>query len=158
MPIFVELLQANGVEVLIDVRSHPYSRHAPHFSKRGLDAALASCGIAYIPLGDTLGGRPDGVIVPTKERVRYFSEIARRPAFQSAMDTLVRYCESQRVALMCAEEDPTWCHRRLLIGRALLERGLSTADLLHIRKGGALQAEAAFVRQGQIWPGQPGER
>ncbi len=39
---------------------------------------------------------------------------------------------------MSSEEDPTDCHRRLLIGRVLRERGV---DVLHIRKGGTIQTE-----------------
>jgi len=39
---------------------------------------------------------------------------------------------------MCSEEDSTDCHRRLLIGKVLRERGV---DVLHIRKGGTIQTE-----------------
>ena len=42
------------------------------------------------------------------------------------------------VAMLCAEEDPTGCHRRLLVGRVLAERGVAVR---HIRGDGQLQAE-----------------
>jgi len=45
-----------------------------------------------------------------------------------------------RVAILCSEEDPAHCHRRLLVGRVLMERG---TELLHIRGDGQLQEDAA---------------
>src|SRR5215207_541091 len=31
---FAGLLKRHGIEVLVDTRSHPYSRHTPHFNTR----------------------------------------------------------------------------------------------------------------------------
>jgi len=42
------------------------------------------------------------------------------------------------VALLCAEEDPAGCHRRLLVGRVLTEGGIRVS---HIRGDGRLQTE-----------------
>jgi uncharacterized protein (DUF488 family) len=66
---FIELLQGAGVTVLADVRSVPFSRWCPWFSRQPLSDRLARETIAYLPMGDTLGGRPrdprlyrDGVV------------------------------------------------------------------------------------------------
>ena len=45
---------------------------------------------------------------------------------------------SRRMALMCGEEDPTNCHRRLLVGRVLRGRGV---EVMHIRAAGRVQSE-----------------
>ena len=34
---FTKLLQAEGIEVVVDVRSYPYSRIAPHFNREELE-------------------------------------------------------------------------------------------------------------------------
>jgi hypothetical protein len=39
---------------------------------------------------------------------------------------------------MCAEEDPLQCHRFLMIGPALLQRGVTPS---HIRRGGELESQ-----------------
>jgi hypothetical protein len=39
---------------------------------------------------------------------------------------------------MCGEEDPTNCHRRLLVGRVLRDRGV---EVMHIRGDGRVQSE-----------------
>ena len=45
----------HGVTALVDVRSHPYSKHFPQFSKDALKDALQKSGITYVFLGKELG-------------------------------------------------------------------------------------------------------
>jgi uncharacterized protein (DUF488 family) len=45
---FVDLLKAGGVELLVDVRSMPYSRRFPQFGKERLAKSLAEAGIASL--------------------------------------------------------------------------------------------------------------
>jgi len=44
---FVDLLRNGGVELLVDVRSMPYSRRHPQFGKERLAKSLEAAGIAY---------------------------------------------------------------------------------------------------------------
>ena len=53
---FAGLLTRHGIARVADVRSHPYSRHAPRFNARVLEAALSGEGIVYMSLGSELGG------------------------------------------------------------------------------------------------------
>jgi uncharacterized protein (DUF488 family) len=46
--------------------------------------------------------------------------------------------------MMCSEEDPSGCHRRLLVARVLASRG---AQVLHIRADGRLQTEAEVATE-----------
>jgi uncharacterized protein (DUF488 family) len=55
---FVALLKDAGVTAVVDVRSVPFSRWCPWFSGKALAQRLAGEAIAYIALGDALGGRP----------------------------------------------------------------------------------------------------
>ena len=54
---FVDLLTAAGVEVLVDVRSTPYSRRFPQFGRERLAARLAAADILYRYEGAALGGK-----------------------------------------------------------------------------------------------------
>ena len=55
---FITLLRDAGVSAVVDVRSVPFSRWCPWFSSKALATRLAADGLAYLPLGDELGGRP----------------------------------------------------------------------------------------------------
>jgi uncharacterized protein (DUF488 family) len=135
---FLSLLKGYGIEVLVDIRSHPYSRHAPRFNARALEATLSSDGIGYLFLGGELGGRPEGgEFYDAKGRVDYALVGCSRP-FLDGISRLEKELRTQTAALLCSEEDPARCHRRLLVGRALEERGIS---LRHIRGDGSVEME-----------------
>ena len=57
---FLELLRQHRIEVLVDARSHPYSKFAPHFDAHSLKQAVIGAGMKYLFMGKELGGRPDG--------------------------------------------------------------------------------------------------
>ncbi len=134
---FKALLQQNGVAVLVDTRSNPQSKYAPFASLRTLPGLLESEGMRYVHMGDSLGGKPaDQSSYDSKGRPDY-REIRTREFFRDGIEELLTLAEHSTVALMCAEEDPTKCHRRMLIGPALEERGVG---LRHIRGDDAVQS------------------
>jgi uncharacterized protein (DUF488 family) len=135
---FLGLLQQHRIEVLVDTRSAPYSRYSPHFDRDELRDSVTAAGMKYLYLGDVVGGRPkDEAHYDEHGRARY-GKMGKDKEFLDGIERLERGADEFRVALMCSEEDPTHCHRRLLIGRVLIERG---AQLQHIRGDGSLQEE-----------------
>ena len=126
---FSPLLKQHGVQVLVDVRSNPVSRHAPFANKNTLPSLLEGEGIRYAYLGDALGGKPtDASCYDTKGKPAY-EKMRSSASFQQGIGELLKLAESSRAVLMCAEEDPAKCHRRLLIGPALVQRGGNLQDI-----------------------------
>jgi uncharacterized protein (DUF488 family) len=138
----VELLRGQRIEVLADVRSAPYSRHNPQFRKEKLRASVEAAGLRYVWLGAELGGRPpEPELYDAKGHARY-DLVARTERFQAGLDRLIGGAASYRVAIMCSEEDPARCHRRLLVTRALVGRGV---EVRHLRGNGSLLTEAELA-------------
>jgi uncharacterized protein (DUF488 family) len=137
---FIELLRCHNVTTIVDVRSQPYSQHSPQFNHTSFAALLEGNGIEYLLAGDTLGGRPRGRgYYDSDGRVLYY-KVAQSKDFKRGIDRLQSLmAQRDTVAMMCSEEDPTNCHRRLLIGRVLLEAGV---EVKHIRGTGRVQEEA----------------
>lgn len=132
LPEFIDLLKANGIERVADVRSIPRSRHTPHFNRPRLSKKLRRSGIAYIHLRD-LGGRRH----TTKASVntgwrnasfRGFADYMLTGQFQKGLARLIVLAKKRPTAIMCAEAVPWRCHRSL-IGDALLIRGIGVEDL-----------------------------
>lgn len=119
---FVELLQAAGVERLVDVRSTPWSRRHPQFGKEALARSLAAAGIDYVHEGVALGGKP--------EAGGSYDALAARPAFTAALGRVIEGAEDTALCLMCAEKEPMDCHRTVLVSRRLAERGVAIEHLL----------------------------
>jgi uncharacterized protein (DUF488 family) len=118
---FVELLQAGGVKLLVDVRSLPWSRRFPQFGKERLARTLAEAGIDYVHEA-ALGGKPEGGAG--------YDALAKRPEFRQALERVIERAGGTTVCLMCAEKEPLDCHRTVLVSRRLAERGVAIEHLL----------------------------
>jgi uncharacterized protein (DUF488 family) len=144
---FVEQLQRHRIDVLVDTRSVPRSRVAPHFDRSAIARSLRGKGIRYLYLGGELGGRPDGSEFYDERGHVLYRRVAATESFQVAISRLLTGAvRGYRIALLCAEENPLHCHRRLLVGRVLQEEGLT---LSHIRRTGSAQSEAELLREAE---------
>ena len=141
---WLTLVRQHGVEVVVDTRSSPYSKYVPQFDKELIQLSLEKEGIRYLFLGEELGGRPaNPSYYDAKGRVLY-SRLRDDARFQAAVARLESGMERFRIALLCGEEDPAHCHRRLLIGRVLTEHGHS---MIHIRGDGRLETDEAVAAE-----------
>ncbi len=122
------LLSAHHIELLVDVRSSPYSRYKPEFSRDALERTLRqtqqSKAIAYLYMGDALGGRHDGQARTTQNKsyVNY-DAVKSMTVFQEGIERLRTLWEQgKRLCLLCSEARPEHCHRATLIGDVLVEQ------------------------------------
>jgi uncharacterized protein (DUF488 family) len=152
---FIELLKASKIEVLVDIRSNPYSRYASQFNKDSLTTAIQASGIRYLFIGKELGGRP-------KDREFYDSEgqilyplLSESPLFLEGIERLINGMKTYRVALMCSEENPANCHRYLLVGRVLEDRGVM---VFHIRGNGNIQSKDDISQENEKLKGNEGQQ
>lgn len=138
------LLREYRIDVVVDTRSAPYSRFAPQFDRELLQRSLAEAGIRYLFLGGELGGRPKAAEYYDAQGHVLYGRITSDRGFAAGIERLERGIAEFRVALLCGEEDPAHCHRRLLVGRVLAERG---HELKHIRGDGRLQTDAEVAAE-----------
>jgi len=139
---FLDLLKTHNIEALVDVRSKPYSAYARQYDMEPLRSAVSSAGLRYVFLGRELGGHPDNTEFYDPDGHVLYERLAQSPAFQRGLAALETEMKGRRIAIMCSEENPASCHRRLLIGRVLATRGVS---LEHIRADGRVQTEADLL-------------
>jgi len=126
---FLSLLRGARVTAIADVRSAPYSRQFPHFSRDELSKELRSDGISYVFLGKELGGRPSEDKFYC-EGIADYEKMSQAPEFNKGLDRVIEGAKKHRIALMCSERDPLDCHRCLLVGRALARRGIRVSHIL----------------------------
>jgi len=141
---WLKLLRGAGLSAIADVRSVPRSKRCPHFNGDTMAARLRAEGIAYVPLGKELGGRPEDPSVYRGGQVDY--ELLREtPLFRSGIErVIVGAKKGYRIALLCSEADPAYCHRALAVAPSLVEAG---EEVMHILPGGRLEPHEALLRR-----------
>lgn len=149
---FLDNLHAYDIQVLVDVRSKPFSSYTPHFNKERIEAATLAAGLGYRYMGRELGGMPDNPDFYDAAGHVLYARIAAQPWFgQSIERVLAELRQGRRLVLTCGEDDPRHCHRRLLVGRVLRERGIGVA---HIQANGGLIAEVELLDEERKAPRQ----
>lgn len=140
----IDLLKFNKIDVVVDIRSNPHSRFAPQFNKDGFKKVIHAAGVKYLFLGKEVGGKPKDPEFYDPDGFVLYSRIAESPIFLEGIERLMNGIRNYRVVLMCSEENPAHCHRRLLVGRVLDKKGV---QIYHIRGDGRLQSEDEVARE-----------
>jgi uncharacterized protein (DUF488 family) len=132
---FISLLKDFEINMIVDVRSAPFSRMFPQFNQPALKKSLSEAAIGYLFLGDHLGGRStdpsdylDGHVV--------YELLASKKAFKVGLERLKEGSAKYRIALMCSEKEPLDCHRTLLVSEALASSG---SQVSHIHANGSVE-------------------
>ena len=141
---FIDLVKLFNIEVIADVRSVPFSRYTPHFNKELLQRSLERAAIGYCFMGDSLGGRPPEPELYDSDGHVLYSELSSNFRFKAGIEDLCIRAGKSQVAMMCSEESPEKCHRRLLISRVLSDQGVETR---HIRGNKSLQSDQELIEQ-----------
>ncbi len=115
---FIEILNAYGIESLIDVRRFPTSK-LPVFKKKYLENLLRENGIGYYWLGNELGGYRKGG----------YDAYTETEQFQRGVDMVEEIASEKVSVLVCAEKFPWKCHRRW-IARELKKRGWTVVHII----------------------------
>jgi uncharacterized protein (DUF488 family) len=136
---FQRLLSEHDIEVLVDIRSWPHSRYVEWADRSRIGEIAKASGARYLFMGRELGGRPDGDQFYDEAGHVLYGKVAESDDFRNGIERLRHGAERYRVAVMCSEEDPASCHRRLLVAKVLLEEGHTIG---HIRGDGRCEIEA----------------
>jgi len=139
---FLSMLAAQGIRLVIDVRTLPGSRHNPQYNKEALSGSLQEHGIRYhhLPgLGGLRHAKKDSLNKGWKNAgFRGYADYLQTEGFAAALAELLELAPQQPTAILCAEAVPWRCHRSL-IADALTVRGVR---VLHIMSAESVKEHA----------------
>jgi len=115
---FIELLKAQQIQLLADVRRFPGSRRLPHFNQENLSVSLPTAGIEYLHFRE-LGGRRKALpnspnTAWRNEAFRAYADFMMTEEFRAGIERLLEQAGQKRAAIMCAEALWWQCHRSLI--------------------------------------------
>ena len=130
---FIEILKTHDLNLVVDVRTVPRSRHNPQFNKEILPDQLKRFGIKYIHLPD-IGGlrhsKTNSVNLAWKNSsFRGYADYMQTQEFIDNLLKIVALAKENRLTLMCAEALPWRCHRNL-ISDALIVRNIRVEHII----------------------------
>jgi uncharacterized protein (DUF488 family) len=140
-----QLLSQRGCTFLIDVRSNPFSKFNPSFSKDHLSHLCSKAGIRYVFMGNTLGGKPSSDKHFDQDGKVNYLLLAKSKEFQYGLARIITaHKKGVYVCLMCSELKPQECHRCKLIGAELKEQGI---EIIHIDENGSDTSQDEVLRR-----------
>jgi uncharacterized protein (DUF488 family) len=128
---FDELLEAHGINCVIDVRSVPASAYNPQFNKDSLTNYLKCNNIAYLHFGDEFGARHTEKSLLDDSGKVDFDKVRKSDKFLKGVERLKGgLSQGFTVVLMCSEAEPFDCHRFSLISYYLVRNGFIVRHVL----------------------------
>ncbi|WP_371366125.1 hypothetical protein SRRS_06150 [Sporomusa rhizae] len=128
---FLKPLRQYGINCIVDVRSVPFSRHAPQFNKDELSKFLRKNGIRYVSMGQEFGARRDEVALYTEAGYLDFEKTRKSNRFLHGVERIEKGINCGfSIALMCTEKLAIDCHRSILVAKSFYDIGY---DICHIQ-------------------------
>ncbi|HLL03867.1 MAG TPA: DUF488 domain-containing protein [Myxococcaceae bacterium] len=128
----LELLQAHGIQTLVDIRTVPRSRTNPQFNQDALPRTLAQADIRYVHLPRLGGLRRTSKDSPNtawrNRSFRGYADYMQTEEFARGLRELRELTADGPLALMCAEAVRWRCHRSL-VADALYARGVEVRHI-----------------------------
>jgi uncharacterized protein (DUF488 family) len=129
---FFDILLANRVNILIDVRELPLSRKLG-FSKGALGKQASNSGLHYIHLGNL--GCPRDIRYEYREDgdwVRYtWRFLAYLRSQEREIENLLRLVSVESGCILCFEADPHRCHR-YYVADAVAQMAGTELEIIHL--------------------------
>ena len=143
---FMAQLQGFEVDVVADVRSVPYSAAFHDYRREPLQRALRQQGISYVYLGKELGPRSTNPAHYDETGQVQYDRLQRSNNFLDGIQRIrAGLAKGLNIALLCAEKDPAFCHRSLLIGHHLARANVLPVQ--HILFDGELESQAELEQR-----------
>jgi uncharacterized protein (DUF488 family) len=124
---FIQALKDHGVQILIDVRSSPYSAYYTEYDKEQLQDKLKQNGIYYCNYARQFGARQENRAFYRDGRLD-FCVFAKSQQFLDGVRSVEE--SSAVIVFMCAEKHPSECHRAILVARAFHDRGYQVTHII----------------------------
>ena len=131
---FIKALKQNNVNVVIDVRSSPYSERYPHYNKGIIENTLRANKIHYRNYANEFGARQNDPSYYNEEGYLDFENFSESEQFQYGVKKICDSVErGYHVVFMCAEKSPIQCHRAIMVSKVFHSKGF---DVIHILPNG----------------------
>lgn len=126
---FIATLKFFKVNLVVDVRSKPFSKFKKSFDKPYLINQLKLNDIKY-EWFCSLGGQPENLDLYDDDGIVNYEKLVQSSPFISGLKRLEQFIPCNNLIILCSEQDPITCHRFLAISREMAKRGFKIVHVL----------------------------
>ncbi|WP_252231088.1 DUF488 domain-containing protein [Clostridium sp. ZBS15] len=127
----IYMLKHYDIDTVVDIRGIPYSKYNVQFNKETIKKALTQAGFIYIYMAEEFAANRSLKISYTEEGYADFEKVVNESSFLKGIDRLRNGInKGYRIVLLGAMQDPIRCHRSILVGRALRDKGFNVKHIL----------------------------
>lgn len=127
----IDMLSYHHIDCVVDIRGIPYSKYNIQYNKDTIKETLVKSGFIYIYMAKELAANRENKISYYDEGYADFERVVLEEEFNKGIERLREGCKKgYKIALMGAMQDPLRCHRSILVGRALRDRGFKVKHIL----------------------------
>jgi uncharacterized protein (DUF488 family) len=142
---FLELLQTQSINCVIDVRSVAASGFNPHFNKVPLANFLKKNEVIYLHFAKEFGARHHNPALLDEEKKVDFTKVQQSEIFNLGVEILKSgLAKGYKIALMCSEAEPFDCHRFSMVSIYLEAIGF---EIQHILKDKSIKTNTQLENQ-----------
>jgi uncharacterized protein (DUF488 family) len=145
LPQMLEVISDYGIDVVVDVRSNPFSAHYPDYNKNIFESVLRKHKISYHNYAEEFGAQQTDIKYYSKDGYLDFELFAKSEPFLKGFARIDESVKSgDSVMLMCAEKDPAQCHRAVMISKVFANNGY---DVKHLLQDGTIKSQSDIETQ-----------
>ena len=128
---FIQELKSKEINVVIDVRSSPYSERYADYNKEKLELELTLNEIYYRNYAKEFGARQENKVFYSADGFLDFEIFRKSEQFLSGVEKIRNsIAKGYKIAFLCAEKNPIQCHRTILVARTFYELGYNVVHLM----------------------------
>lgn len=128
----IEMIKKYNINCVVDIRETPYSKYNIQYNREFLKENLKASGFLYIYMGHEFGAKRLTKESYNDDGYADFEKVVKEDMFLKGIERLTKGLEmGYRIVLLGAMQEPIRCHRSIMVGKYLSQKGADVKYILH---------------------------
>lgn len=128
----IEMIKRYGIDCVVDIRETPYSKYNTQYNREALRESLKSSGFTYVYMGHEFGAKRQTKESYNDDGYADFKKVIKEELFLKGIERITKGLQmGYKIVLLGAMQDPIRCHRSIMLGKYLNEKGFDVKYIMH---------------------------
>ena len=128
----IEMIKKYGIDCVVDIRETPYSKYNTQYNRESLRENLKSSGFTYVYMGHEFGAKRQTKESYNDDGYADFEKVIKEELFLKGIERITKGLQmGYKIVLLGAMQEPIRCHRSIMLGKYLNEKGFDVKYIMH---------------------------